>query len=422
MAHIVIVGGGMGGASLALLLARNTPHDITLLEQAALASETLPDTPSYDARSTALALGSAEILDSLNVWKTLAPFAAPIRHIQISHQGRFGAARLDAREENVAALGFVAENRHLGFALLRALRETRVNVRAPAKLAGASRDGERWQLTIDPSSTASPDSIQRMSANAGSPLSESALAADLLIVADGVQSSLRTDLGITASEHAYGASAIVCNVTPREPHGGVAFERFTRDGAIAILPLRDKRCAIVWSQPDAQARAMLAANEEPFLSALSDAAGNRLGGFVKTGVRTAYPLTRVIAAEQAVPGAVLLGNAAHLLHPVAGQGFNLTLRDAVALSATIARADANGESIQALDVLLHYVALRSHDQHLTAGLSHGLPTLFGNDTPLLASARDLGLLAFDLVAPLKREFARQAMGIGVFTGSSHAPY
>src|SRR3970040_668353 len=114
MARIVIVGGGMGGASLALLLAQRTAYDIVLIEQAALAADALPDTPSYDARSTALALGSAEILAAVGAWTTLAPLAAPIRHINVSHQGHFGAARLDAQDEGVAALRFVGENRHLG--------------------------------------------------------------------------------------------------------------------------------------------------------------------------------------------------------------------------------------------------------------------------------------------------------------------
>jgi 2-octaprenyl-6-methoxyphenol hydroxylase len=420
MAHIVIVGGGLGGASLALLLARDTTHDISLIEQAVLASDTLPDTPSYDARSTALALGSAEILAGLGAWRTLAGFAAPIRHIQVSHEGHFGAARLDAAEESVAALGFVAENRHLGFALLRALRETRVAVHAPARLAEVTRVGDGWKMVMHSHANDADSRAHRVTTEA-TQAGEKRLDADLLIVADGVQSSLREALGIAVNEHRYGATAIVCNVTPRSAHDDVAFERFTRDGAIAILPLRDAgaepRCAIVWSLPEAKAARLLAAGDDEFLAALSAAAGHRLGGFARTGNRSAYPLTRVIAAEQAVPGAVLLGNAAHLLHPVAGQGFNLTLRDAVALSAVLVQAEQAQEAVGSLDTLLRYVARRTRDQHLTAGLSHGLPSLFTSDAPLLGIARDLGLLAFDLVAPLKREFARQAMGIGVFTGA-----
>lgn len=397
MARIVIVGGGMGGASLALLLAQRTAYDIVLIEQAALATDALPDTPSYDARSTALALGSAEILAAVGAWTTLAPLAAPIRHINVSHQGHFGAARLDAQDEGVAALGFVAENRHLGFALLKALRATRVDVRAPMRVETLVRAGDGWALTL---------------------IDGSVLAADLLVVADGVQSAMRAVLGVGVQEHDYGATAIVCNVTPREPHGDVAFERFTVDGAVAILPLTGNRCAIVWSLPNARAQALLATQEPEFLAVLSEAAGNRLGGFVKVGARSGYPLVKIVAAEQAVPGAVLLGNAAHLLHPVAGQGFNLTLRDAAVLTATVADAEAAGEPVNELAVLLRYVAKRTRDQQLTAGLSHGLPWVFTSKNPLLALARDLGLVAFDVADPLKREFARQAMGVGVFTGGT----
>ncbi len=405
MSRIVIVGGGMGGASLALLLAAKTTHDIVLIEQAALAADTLPDTPSYDARSTALSLGSAEILDGLGVWATLTAHAAPIAHIQISHQGHYGAARLDAHEEGVAALGFVAENRHLGYALLQALRNTRVVVRAPMRATGIVRRGHGFALTL---------------------ADESTLDADLLVIADGAQSLARDALGVGAHTHAYGATAIICNVTPHDPHHNVAYERFTADGALAFLPLTGmsgamNRCAMVWSMPDAQAKILLAADDQEFLAALAVAAGDRLGGFVQAGVRSAYPLIKTIAMEQAVPGAVLLGNAAHLLHPVAGQGFNLTLRDAVALAAVLADAETPGESAGDLVVLLRYVEARARDQQITTGLSHGLPKIFSQNNPLLAGARDFGLLAFDLCAPLKREFARQAMGIGIFnSGAAHA--
>lgn len=385
----------MGGASLALLLAQRTGHDIVLVEQAVLAADSLPDTPSYDARSTALALGSAELLDALGAWRTLAPFAAPIRHIQVSHAGHFGAARLDAAGEGVAALGFVAENRHLGHALLQALRAARVELRAPARIETLARHGDGWSATLDDGTL---------------------LSADLLVVADGVQSATREVLGINVREHDYAAVALVCNATPRQPHGDVAFERFTADGALAMLPLAQQRCAIVWSLPRARARALLAADDAAFAAELSQAAGNRLGGFTRVGARASYPLAKVVAAEQAVPGAVLLGNAAHLLHPVAGQGFNLTLRDAATLAATLADAGAAGEPVGSLAVLQRYVAQRRRDQQLTTGLSHGLPLLFTQQNPVAVLARDAGLLAFDLFAPLKREFARQAMGIGLYTG------
>lgn len=409
MAQVVVIGGGMAGASLALLLARRTAHAITLIEQAVLAADELPDTPSYDARSTALALGSAEVMESIGVWRTLAPHAAPIRHINVSHAGHFGAAHLDAEEEGVAALGFVVENRHLGFSLLQALRETRVEIRAPASIGAVSRRGEGWQLSVN---------AGRPEAGARDVCAKDAcdIGADLLVVADGARSTVRERLGISVRTHDYGTTAIVCNVTPVEPHADVAFERFTKDGALALLPLTDGRCAVVWTMPAARAEALRAATDEDFLAALSVGAGQRLGGFVHAGERNAYPVTTGTAGEQAVPGAVLLGNAAHLLHPVAGQGFNLTLRDAVTLADTL--AGSPGTPVGELALLQHYVERRARDQQLTVGLSHGLPLLFAQQGPLFVAARDAGLLAFDLFRPLKREFARQAMGTGIFTGGT----
>ncbi|MFZ5723634.1 MAG: 2-octaprenyl-6-methoxyphenyl hydroxylase [Pseudomonadota bacterium] len=405
MSRILIVGGGMAGASLALLLARRTKHDIVLVEQAPLTGGPFPDTPSYDARSTALALGSAEILDALGVWAVLAAHAQPITRIGISHCGRFGSARLEAADEGVAMLGFVAENRHIGHALVAALRNTRVTIRSPMKVAAVARDGAAHRVVLADGES---------------------LTADLLVVADGVNSSLRQTLGIAVHSHEYGATALVCNLSTREPHAGMAFERFTDDGAVALLPLvgetsgnraeDSRRLALVWSVPDARARELLALDERDFIAALDAATGGRLGGVAKTGVRHAYPLVKTVAAEQAVPGAVLVGNAAHLLHPVAGQGFNLTLRDLAALADTLAQAERDGEPVGELRVLQRYVDSRARDQQLTAGLSHRLPQLFGAGNPLLSAGRDFGLFAFDVLAPLKREFARQTMGVGVFTG------
>lgn len=402
MSRIVVVGGGMAGASLALLLAQRTAHDVVLVEQVALSADSFPDAPSYDARTTALALGSAEILSAMGVWKTLAPYAAPIRHISISHRGRFGAARLHAEEEGVAALGYVAENRHIGFALLQSLRATRVEIRAPVKVLSATRQAAGFAVELSGGSV---------------------LSADLLVVADGASSALREALGVAVTSHHYEATAVVCNVSAREPHGDVAWERFTDDGALALLPLiagdgtpDSRRLGLVWSAPDARARALLEMPDHAFMAALEENTGGRLGGFRKVGVRNAWPLIRTVAAEQAVPGAVLVGNAAHLLHPVAGQGFNLTLRDLTALADTLAAAEVAGEAPGSLPMLQAWAAARARDQQFTAGLSHRLPQLFGLDNAWLGMGRDAGLFIFDVLAPLKREFARQTMGIGVFTG------
>jgi 2-octaprenyl-6-methoxyphenol hydroxylase len=398
--RVLVVGGGMGGVSLALLLARDHAIAVTLVEQAPLPREGLPDTPSYDARSTALSLGSAEILRDLGAWSALRVHAAAIGRIQVSQQGAFGTAQLSAQDEGVAALGFVVENRRLGQALLAVLHAAPVAVHAPATLEKCQRTGRCWQASF------SDGGVGEF---------------DLVVVADGAESALRAQFGIATGRHDYGATAVVCNATPLQDQQGLACERFTADGALALLPLTENRCAVVWSLPNARAREVLALDDAGFVAALSAAAGGRLGGFARAGVRAAYPLQKVVATEQARDGLVLVGNAAHLLHPVAGQGFNLTLRDAQALAACLRTALSRDEDAAALVVLQRYVDARAQDQALTAGLSHGLPLLFANDNALLAAARTAGLLAFDRLAPLKREFARQAMGIGIFTrGQTHA--
>lgn len=388
--RIAIVGGGLVGASLALALQRGGAGRrgwaISLIEPHAPGDGFQP---SYDARCSALSFGTRRIYEDLGLWSAIAERAESIDRIHVSERGRFGATRLAAAEEGVPALGYVVENAWLGHCLWQSLHDADgIDWRCPARVGAVQAHAGGYRLTLDD----------------GSPLD-----CELLVLADGGRSDLRQQLGIHVRRSAYGQTALIANVTPGEAHGGEAFERFTSDGPMALLPLADARCALVWTRPDADAARLLALDERAFLAELQQAFGYRLGVFRRVGARYGYPLALLEAEEQVRRHLVLLGNAAHGLHPIAGQGYNLSLRDVMALAETLLQDDA---PLGDLAVLQRYLAGQRLDQTLTVGFSDKVTRLFSNQRPGLASARHLGLLALDLLPPAKRWFARQAMGLG----------
>ncbi|MGH8433383.1 MAG: 2-octaprenyl-6-methoxyphenyl hydroxylase [Pseudomonas sp.] len=387
-ANLAIIGGGLVGASLALALqagARTRGWTIVLIEPFAPGDSYQP---SYDARSTALSFGSQQIYQRLGLWQAIATRAEPILHIHVSDRGRFGAARLSAEEEGVPALGYVAENAWLGHCLWQALDHEVVHWRCPAEVSGLETLGDGYRLTLN---------------------DESVLDCDLAVLADGGRSGLREQLGIGVKHTPYQQSALIANITPSEAHAGQAFERFTDAGPMALLPLADNRCALVWTRSGEDAERLAKLDERSFLAELQQAFGYRLGALRQVGARHVYPLALIEAQEQVRPNLVVLGNAAHSLHPIAGQGYNLSLRDTQALAeALLASSAAPGE----FSTLQRYYARQRLDQHLTVGFSDQVTRLFTNAEPLLATGRNLGLLGLDLLPPAKRWFARQAMGLG----------
>ncbi|TBW06986.1 2-octaprenyl-6-methoxyphenyl hydroxylase [Azotobacter chroococcum subsp. isscasi] len=386
--ELAIVGGGLVGASLALALqegAKARGWRIVLIEPHAPGE---PYQPSYDARSSALSFGTRQIYERLGLWPAIARRAEPILQIHVSERGRFGATRLRAVEEGVPALGYVVENAWLGECLWQALDPEVVTWRCPAEVLRMTplRDGYRLQLDDD-----------------------SHLDCALAVLADGGRSDLREQLGIHVRQQPYGQTALIANLTPSEPHRGQAFERFTQDGPMALLPLADNRCALVWTRPTGDAGRLLALDERQFLAELQQQFGYRLGAFRQLGARHLYALALVEAEEQVRPHLALLGNAAHSLHPIAGQGYNLSLRDTLCLAEELLGSPAEPGDFA---TLLRYQARQHLDQQLTVGFSDRLTRLFGMATPLLAGGRSLGLLGLDLLPPAKRWFARQAMGLG----------
>lgn len=386
--QLAIIGGGLVGASLALALqagAKARGWRILLVEPFAPGDAWQP---SYDARSSALSYGSRLIFERLGLWPALAERAEAITQIQVSDRGRFGATRLDAANEGVPALGYVLENAWMGHCLWRALDAEVVEWRCPAQVTRMQALGDGYRLTLDDNSE---------------------LDCDLAVLADGGRSGLREQLGIGVRQTAYEQSALIANISPVEAHGGQAFERFTEQGPLALLPLPGDRCALVWTRPPVDAERLQALSERAFLDELQQAFGYRLGRLHKAGTRHIYPLALIEAEEQVRPHLVLLGNAAHSLHPVAGQGFNLSLRDADMLAECLLDST---EKLGDFAVLQRYLARQHQDQTLTVGFSDQVTRLFGRGESLLVAGRTLGLLGLDLLPPAKRWFARQAMGLG----------
>ena len=397
---IVIVGGGMVGISLALLLAKQRAAEgqswkVLLIEAQPL--EGLAegaDKPSFDARSTALSWGSHKIFESIGVWPELKKSVSEIKQIHVSDRGHVGLTRISAEDASVAALGYVVENRWMGSRLLTQLAVTDVELMSSTTIKAITPLMAGMQLTLEKTGQIVQTS--------------------LLIVADGLGSSTALKLGITPNSSAYGQTGIITNITLEKPHGGVAYERFTDQGPMALLPLTDfqgqPRSALVWTLPNDQAATLMAANDSIFLQTLQDRFGYRLGRFEQLVERISYPLTLTTSSEQVRRHLVVIGNAAHALHPVAGQGFNLSLRDAATL-ANCLQPKLGGPDVGALKTLQAYQQRQATDQNNTVLFSDSLPKLFGQTSPAAALGRNCGLLALDLLPGLRGRFARFGMGM-----------
>lgn len=386
---VVIVGGGMVGAAMACAL-RDTELRIALVDAA---PPPAASPPTYDDRTVALADGSRRIFESLGVWSALAPQAAAIQQIHISDRGRFGCTRLNAADAGLPALGYVVANRAVAAASYGAINGVQtITVYAPAtaERIDIAADGARVTLST---------------ATGGQ-----ALRARLVIAADGAESPIRTMLGLAAQRVDYGQVAIVTAVTPSQPGAGTAFERFTPDGPLALLPANE-RYVVVWSLPRPRAEALLALDDRAFLATLQEQFGDRLGTFTRVGRRQLHPLALTHVAEHVRERVALIGNAAHTVHPVAGQGFNLGLRDVATLAQVIVDATRAGQDIGTLDVLQRYADWRARDNRTIAGFTHSLIRIFSNDYLPVTLARNLGLIAVDLLPPLKRRFIRVTSGL-----------
>ena len=387
---VVIVGGGMVGASFALAL-RATPLRVLLIESVP------PDSasqPSFDERTTALGNGSRQIFETLGVWPAMSGDASPIRSIHVSDAGRFGVARLDAQEQGVPAFGYVVPNRVIGRALWQALREApNVTIAMPAQLKSATlrEDG----VLLDVVTEGVTERVR----------------AAVAVAADGAGSVLRASAGIEAGIEDYDQIAIVVNAATERPHTGEAFERFTASGPLAVLPVTGGGYAVVWAVSPERAAELISLDEAGFAAELLTAFGWRAGRWTRIGRRNTYPLA-LTRAEKTVSGrVVLIGNAAQALHPVAGQGFNLGLRDAATLAEMLASAASNSDFAPAAAELLEkFAAWRAEDRKGVTRFTDSLVKLFGSETPGVGLVRNFGLLLFDMSPAAKRALSRVSWG------------
>jgi 2-octaprenyl-6-methoxyphenol hydroxylase len=395
---VAICGGGLVGASLALAL-RGLELDVRLIEAFPVDSASQP---SFDERTTALGNGSRRIFESLGVWGAMAGHAAQIRDIHVSDAGRFGFARLEASEFGQEALGYVVPNRVIGRALWQALRASDdIRVQVPARVESATFDDGNATLTVDAGGV------------------KSLLAPRLVVAADGAHSAVRDAAGLEATTTDYRQTAIVCSLRTDQPPDGIAYERFTRDGPMALLPLQAPWRALVWAVATEDAPALLALSPTEFMARWQRGFGFRAGRAREVGARGSYPLTLTRAERVTAPRCVLLGNASQALHPVAGQGFNLALRDAAVLAEVLAaglrgtRAAERDAGDRAL--LDRFASARSGDRSAMLGFTDGLVRLFSSRKPGMAPLRDAGLLLFDVLPPAKRALSRISFGFGSTT-------
>jgi 2-octaprenyl-6-methoxyphenol hydroxylase len=382
----------MVGASLALALAQ-VGFDITLVEAAPFKTG---GSPSFDDRTTALSNGSRRILEGLGVWQLVQHEATPIAKIHISDRGRFGFARIDAAELGLDSLGLVIANRALGAGLWQRLDASGVRVLAPARVVDYDITADGCQIRLE-----------------GEAASGEPLRCRLLVAADGAHSVIAKSAGVESSTWDYEQTALTANLTSQVFHNHVAYERFTPTGPIALLPCVEGRVGLVWTLAPKDAADTLAQPDAEFLERLQQAFGMRLGRFLTVGKRQSYPLFLTRAEEQVADRVVMLGNAAQALHPIAGQGFNLGLRDVACLAEVLADARTGaGTAVDpgAADLLEQYRAWRQQDRRRIVAFTDGLVRFFRQPFAPIRMLRDAALLAFDLSPQAKQAMSQLSLG------------
>lgn len=387
---LIIAGGGMVGSALACALAQSELR-IAVLE--GLPLDRIRPSDELDSRVSAISRASQRIFAAIGAWEGMTAWrVSPFRDMRVWDADGFGQIHFDSAAIGEPLLGWIIENRVIQFALLERLRQLpTVDLLCPAVLDTAHRsDDGRWQVQL----------------NDGRELTTR-----LLVGADGAQSKVRQLAGIETGGWNYDQNAVVCNVRSAESHQQTAWQRFLPTGPLAFLPLHDGRCSIVWATMPEQADELLALSDFEFARALATAFDRRLGSIIEVGLRAAFPLRLQHAHAYVKPGLALIGDAAHVVHPLAGQGVNLGLLDAAALAEVIADALAADQDFAAFKALRRYERWRKGDNLLMLGVMDSFKRLFGNALPPVRLLRNLGLNLTEAAGPIKNGIARRAMGL-----------
>ena len=382
---LVIAGGGPVGLCLALGMAQRGAR-VELIESV----KPEPGAQnSFDGRVLALSEGSRKILDSIGVWSALTPFLTEIKHVHVSQQGYLGLTLMHAEEMNVPALGYAVRASDLGQVLWQAVNQQQgIQLRCPAKVTRLAQTDKQVVVTFE------QDGEQQQ------------LTSRLIVGADGTDSQVRKSLGLDLQQRDYQAWAILAQVETEKPHQGWAFERFTSQGPVALLPLDTHAHKLVYVASNQDCQALLDLSDQDFIAAFEAKMGERFGAYQTISPRLAYPLKETYVDQVVVGRAVLMGNASHTQHPVAAQGLNLGLRDVddfwVGLNADLSNLD-NQER------LAHYQRVRKKDHKKVMGLTDGLIRIFEHASPLVGHARGIAMMALQALPKLKRRLARFSM-------------
>ncbi|YCH29898.1 2-octaprenyl-6-methoxyphenyl hydroxylase [Erwinia sp. D4-22] len=386
---VIIAGGGMTGATLALALSHLTQGSlpVTLIEAIAPGERAHP---GYDGRAIALAAGTCQQLAAINLWPALADCATPITHVHVSDRGHAGFVNIDAADYEVKALGNVVELHEVGNRLYQRLRQAPgVTLRCPEQVSRIEQHQDHVSVTLG---------------------SGEQLQGSLLVAADGSHSRAAAACGVQWQREDYQQIAVIANVTTQMAPQGRAFERFTEHGPLALLPMSHGRSSLVWCHPPMAKSRIDSWSDAEFLAELQQAFGWRLGRFTQVGQRTSYPLALQSASRTVAHRLALVGNAAQTLHPIAGQGFNLGIRDVMSLAETLAVAQRQQEDPGSFAVLQRYHQRREPDRAATIGVTDGLVRLFANRYLPLAIGRNLGLMTMDNLPWLRNRLAERTLG------------
>jgi len=453
---VIISGGGLSGSLMALSLCKLTKPNGQKLTIAIVESQAMNATSDsnqhnlFDARVLALSHGSAQYLQKLGVWSLIKKHVCPITDIDISDQGYFGKTRLSANAHGINALGYVIEMARLGKAQLILLsqylnKQESVTVNAIDNTIDNTKDNNTNNTNNTSNNSKqnvywySGDSINTINWHANSDIDNTSahlakvtlsltsgkqMSASLLLGCDGVQSPVRKLANIAVESVDYEQVALIANVATSKPHYNKAFERFTKNGPLAMLPLMPllansiadqqitsaSRCSLVWTMTKEQAESLQTLNDKKFMQALEGAFGSYLGTISQVGKRETFPLRLLHATQQTSHRLALIGNASHTIHPIAGQGFNLSLRDVQVMAENISIALANGHDIGSFSRLQAYQDNRQQDQHDIIKLTDSLVTLFANDLPPLVAGRNIALHMLNALPLFKKALMKKAMG------------